>query len=680
MGIVCCVFSLIILFSFYIAGDYYVFASCLSLISICGPQLNSNSENSAIQSLRGCIRMLTNVLTIDDGDARSSQGNILSSLKRKCVNAIERLSSNAGLWVTIVAHFVPCASAFLARSIGCHSPEDIKTVIAVLRVIKRVISLPDHALKISRTNLGVVISQLICEMNSESSGCEEIEIMSLDILQTLISMSITKQQKQPMLESDGINAACTILSKNDDKCFSTNLVAKTKLALELILTIAVDLESIDDASLSSSSRIIAFVESIGMHNELIRRLCATLTQQGGIVEEHNENKIDSLFGSTILLFEGECGPFHRSLDAAIYLLYRISLYSSIIDTSHGDEFWNIFFLEDQKAANAKTKSLVTTASCATFLNALVDEDGGVCTPINKGNMDSFRLSLPIVRERLLVGLHAGVEEFSAMKNNDDGSSLSFCNMLKTYSIPQSCLGLCKSPFTLDSAYHVLEIILSEFPDVLVESVVTDMISLKAIFDLLSANNHGYEVKTKPEMVRIFAAVTLSAAAKLRILGPAVKRYGLRSLAIASLSTACLMEEQDSVEYLAEDLTGDGSSMSSLCLNAIVNIVSMKNDTVDESYIELSPSEAKAIAASLGKKISNMVLEHFMKRENGEFNVDVGDDVDKLPEVKLLCSLTSIQESLIELCTQGGIEALSLIASDGIEPAIVALRNVSTLRI
>lgn len=91
-----------------VRGDYYVFASCVSLASICGSQLTSNSENGGIQSLRGCVQMLSNVLTIDEGDGSDwSRVRVLSSLKRKCVFAIERLCSNSGLWVTIVTHFIP---------------------------------------------------------------------------------------------------------------------------------------------------------------------------------------------------------------------------------------------------------------------------------------------------------------------------------------------------------------------------------------------------------------------------------------------------------------------------------------------------------------------------------------------------------------------------------------------
>lgn len=660
----------------YTAGDYYIFASCLSLTSACGPQLTSNSENSGIQSLRGCVQMLANVLTIDEEeDANLPQASVLSSLKRKCVFAIERLSSNSGLWVTIVTHFIPCVSEYLVTKANNHSTEDIKALIAGLNIIIRVISLPAHALEIAKTSLGSSLSEVLCNMNCESamtpSSCE-VEELSLHILLSLTKVTIGNRRNENDLEIDALNAACTVLSRGIDGDITS--VSKTKLALEVVLSIVLELENIDSVSLASSSRISAFLETVSFHTDFIKKLCATLLHLGEMNEKSVECKIEPMYGSTILLFEGDCGGFDRSLDAAIYLFYRIAFYSTLLESTYGDDFWQIFFLEDQNNINAKTKIVTSTASCAIFLSVLVDEASGICVPLKNVKSDYYQtMSLPLVRERLLGGLHGGVEEFSSMKN-DVESTVTFRHLVQTYNIPQSCLGLCDSPLMLDSAFQVLEVILSEFSDILVESVVTDMISLKALLNLLSVSTDNIEINTKPEMIRIFAAVTLSAAGKLGTLGPAVKRHGLRSLAVASLSTACLMEEQDSVECLAEDLTGDGSSISTLCLRAIVNILSEKVE--NEVSIQLSPSEAKVFASSLGKKLSTMVTDHFMKRENGEFSLEDGEDVSKLPEVVLLCALAEFQDSLFCLCNNGGLEALSLVASEGLKSAITALHNVS----
>ena len=648
--------------------------SCLSLVSVCGPQLTSNSENSGIQSLRGCVQMLANVLTIDEG--HESEALVLSALKRKCVFAIERLSNNSGLWITIVDHFIPCASEYLIAKIQNQCSDDVDALSSGLRVILKVMSLPAHALTIANTGLGASLSNVICDFDSHndtSSG--EVEAVALQILHTLVSTTYTNRMANQTIEIDALTAACSILSRDVDGFDTSRAARNTKLSLEMIQMIVADLENIDEASIATSPRVTAFVETISMHQDFMSRICATLLNLGNLKDQTEENIIKPLYGPTILLFEGVSGAFNRSIDSAIYLLFRISFYCAVVDGIHGgEEFWQIFFLENQKTLNLKSRTVTTTASCAIFLSALVDEDSGLCVPLDNNNMSTYKnFSLPMVRERLLNGLHSGVEEFATMKDDTDStSSLRF--LLEEYKIPQSCLELCNSTLMLDSAFQVLEIILAEFSDILVQSVVTDSLPLVALFNLLSISVGSADVRTKPEMIRIFAAVTLSAAGKLGILGPAVKCHGLRSLAIASLSASCLMEDQDTSECIAEDLTSDGASISTLCLRGLVDVLSFQSENESMS-LEMSPSEAKAISSALGKKLSAMALNHFVIRESGDlYNVE-DEKIDKLPEIVLLCSLASFQDSLLQLCNQGCLDALSLVAAEGLRPAISALHEV-----
>ena len=624
--------------------------------------------------------MLSNVLTIDEGEGRdTSQTTILSSLKRKCVFAIDRLSNNAGLWVTIVQYFIPCVSEYLvAKTASNHSSEDIAALLAGLRVILRVISLPAHASSIAQSSIAASLSRLIGDIDIESSIygvlCE-VETLSLQILNTLCSVTIGKQAKTELLEIEALNAACNVLCRDINVNSTSDYESKMKSALEIIITIVLDLESIEDSMVSTSSRVFAFIETIGMHPDFIKRLCATLLHLGDLNEKSSQFKVEPMYGPTIVIFEGHCGGFERSTDAAIYLFYRIAFFCTLVDTTYREEFWHIFFLEDEPNSNDRLKTTTFTATSAIFLNILNNEVSGVCLPVNKEKLNYFESkSLPLVRGRLLVGLREGIEDFVSGKNSDV-ENIAFRNLLESYKIPQSCLGLCNSPLLLDHAFQVLEIILSEFSDVLVESIITDTFSLTCLFNLLSTNHKDDSIKTKPEMIRIFAAVTLSAAGKQKLLGFAVKESGLRSLAIASLSTACLMEEQDSIECIAEDLTGDGASISTLCLRAIVDILSEGEETISSS-LQMSPSEAMAISSVLGKKLSTMVLEHFVRCESGECSIEEKENVGHLPEVMIICALATFQESLVTLCNVGGLEALSLIASEGIESAINALHHVS----
>ena len=168
---------------------------------------------------------------------------------------------------------------------------------------------------------------------------------------------------------------------------------------------------------------------------------------------------------------------------------------------------------------------------------------------------------------------------------------------------------------------------------------------------------------------VFGAAVLSSAGDLGILGDAVGRFGLRSVAVASLSAACLTHEQIGDVCLAEDMTEDGSSMSMLCLHGLVDVLSSGNDN---KKIMLSPSEAKAISSSLGKKLSSMVLDRFVHKAELEDD----HEVKKFPEVTLLSALASSKEALSFLVANGGLEALSLVAAEGEISAINALKEVS----
>jgi len=663
-----------------VAGDFYIFSTCLSLISICGPNLTSNSENSAIQSLRGCVQMFSNVLTIDEGDAMdTSQGNVLVSLKRKCIVAIERLSNNKGVWVTIVSHFIPCVSEYLVSESDNQNSDNINTLNAALRIILRVISLPSHAISISRTGLGSSLARLICQEHTQSENetpyRNENEALAIQVLHTLLSQMMSQAAAERSLVNDAMNVACFVLSKEAQSYgeILSDTASSVRFALEILQLIVANLENLEKESLSESPLVIDFVKVIARRDNFVKRLCATLLHLGGMRED--ADPIEPIYGPTLLLYEGSCGAFERSLDAAIYLLFKVAFYSSLVNSEDGEHFWEIFFADDQNIVNVKAKTTTTTGACAIFLSLLVDENDGMCVPLDKTKLDLFRqLSLPLVRERLLIGLHSGVEEFASFKH-EETTVASFRHLLSSYNIPQSCLVLCQNPSMLDAAFQVLETILSEFSNVVVESVVSDRSPLSALFNLLSTSVGSEYMKTKPEKIRIFAAVTLSQAGKLGILGPSVKRHNLRSLAIASLSAACLMEEEDSAECVAEDLTGDGSSISSLYLRGLVDILSEFEEK--EQSIVMSSSEAKAISSTLGKKLSDMILDNFMKRESSDFGggeFDGDDSVNDLPEVKLLCALTTSPDSLSYLCNHGCLEALSLVAAEGVKSAILALHE------
>ncbi len=399
--------------------------------------------------------MLTNVLTIDEGNVGLSEAVGLSALKAKCIFAVERLSSNSGLWVTIVNHFIPSISEYLQVKIQDQTPDDAKILSSGLRVILRVISLPAHAMTIANTDLGASLSNLVCDFDPQGqTSSSEVDALALQILHCLISTTCSNKTSNSSLEIDALNASCSMLSRDFDATATKNAARNTKLSLDMMQIIVADLENIDETSVSTSRRVTAFVETVTMNQDFMCRLCATLLKLVDMDEHGETSPIQELYGPTILLYEGESGTFRRSLDSAIYLLFRISFYCTLVESVHGGEdFWQIFFLENQKAINVKARTTTTTASCAIFLSALVDEESGLCSPLEKSNLHFYKnFSLPLVRERLLGGLYSGIEEFAAMKDDPD-STTSLRFLLEKFKITQSCLGLCNSTLLLDPAFQ-----------------------------------------------------------------------------------------------------------------------------------------------------------------------------------------------------------------------------------
>jgi hypothetical protein len=211
-----------------------------------------------------------------------------------------------------------------------------------------------------------------------------------------------------------------------------------------------------------------------------------------------------------------------------------------------------------------------------------------------------------------------------------------------------------------------------------DDIVSDKVSLASLFNLLALTENRESVGAqKVGTIRVFAAAILSSAGELNVLGPAVSRAGLRGFAVASLSAACLTDDGQS-ETLAEDLTEEGSSMSMLCLHGLVDVLSSDSRNDVDVKVMLSPSEAQVISTGLAKKLSSMVLDHFMhkaEREDVLGEISGGDAIQRFPEVTLLCALASSKEALTQLCDNGGLEALSLVAGEGELSAITALLEV-----
>ena len=674
-------------------GDYYIFDACVVAIGHAGPYMNSSSENNSIRALRDCVKLFSKILAISD-DSNATNAQKLVGLKKKCITAVDLLSANSSLWTVIVAHFIPgfMDHWLTPEKIGSNDPENILLVRAGLRTISRVISLPTHAVFIANTGIAASLSNIICGRTSPSANDTEVERLSIQILHTLLSYSSKKGPPTERIEPGvvdiyALDVACFLLSRDNDNVDQNVVVSNTKLGLEIMLSMLVGLEDIRAADLPQSPRVIGFVETVSSNHDFLRKLCATLLcadfkrQNVPSPDVGGSVAVEPLYGSPLLPFEGTCGQFARSADAALHILFWIMFYSSVAQSQSSHVLWDLFMLNDQDISDQSSKYQTISAASSIFLN-LCNEERCVCVPNNKSKLQYYQqTALAVVRERLLHALSLGSAEYTSLSEGNDDAIAQFQKLLVYNRVPQLCLDLMSNPLLTEQAFEALESALAGPPGCLLRSMVSEKKSLTSLFNLLNLTEKDQGLtKQVVGKIKVFSAATLSSAGELSILGPAVNQSGLRSFAVASLSAACLTDDQNGDACLAEDLTEEGSSMSMLCLHGLVGVLTSDPKKGDAVIVMLSPSEAQAIASGLGKKLSSMVLERFMhKAEREHILGEVSDEeaIHKFPEVTLLCALASSKEALAQICATGGLEALSLVAGEGELSAINALLEVSS---
>jgi len=661
------------------AGDYYVFDACVATIGYSGPQMNSSAENNSIQALRDSVKMFANIITIK-GDKDGPDALKLKGLKEKCIKAVDMLSLNPSLWTVIVAHFVPnFLEKWLTVENAQTSDAKIRSIVCSgLQTIIRVIALPTHAVFVANTGLAATLSNIICSQDDSRQNVDtEVEGMAIKIIKTLLSYSEKKGPAAERVEAGvvdvyALDVACHLLSRDDDQDYNSAML-KTKLALEILLTILDTFDDIHESDIAKSTRIIGFMETAVSYESFLRKLFAT-AQFSDAHDSDSDMPLESLYGKPICLFEGVCGRFERSADAAINILCWICFYSVMSHSQNSRVVWDTIRLEGKDVADHLKKNISIIFFSASYLNVLSQEKG-INRPKNPSKLFFFQETvLPIVQERLLSILSGCSKEILETSGHEMGSFQEIC---VRYRIPQLCLQLSNNDSLIELAFEILELSLVGFPRSILESVISDKPSLTSLLTLLEfSGNTPIINRHMVGKIRVFSAAMLSSAGNLHLLGSAVNSLGLRSFAIASLSAPCLVDDDD-IEALIEDITEEGSSMSTLCLNGLIDVLSSSTHG-SEQKIMLSAPEARAISSGLGKKLSSMVIERFVQKAEREHvlgDVGIHENMKQFPEVTLLCALASSKDALTELCTCGGLEALSLVAGEGELSAINALLEV-----
>lgn len=558
---------------------------------------------------------------------------------------------------------------------------------------------------------------------------DDVQKIALEVLHTLASQGAARRGDEKgslgLYHCGAVGAVCYLLGSRaaapDDSAGPVppaqhgaalgSQETITKLGLEFLLYLLADLETPlppndpYNGAENQRSEALAFVDAVGRKFRFIRCLVATMlqTEMGlSLVGSNGNKQIDDgsstfavapLYGPPLVLFEGSCGGFPDPQQAAVSVLFSIASLCCTTESKQSDTFWETFLVREERALVRKeTQQATAVAACALFLNILMDEEGGICVP-----RDSIRETyyintlLPLVRKRLLEGLLMNISEaFEALAESEDGipgNAAPLLSLLRQFHVPETCLALCATPGLIEPASQIVERSMELYSEELIPSVVTDKNSLRALFDSLNRRVGGSETKRASTQIRRLNCQILSHAADQGTLGPAVDRLGLRTQAVAALTAACLVDGEDPGAHSFDDDDLVDIDVPLLCLRSLIAVFSVPPNSGDglstdgnDHRLYLSSAEASAVASTLGKKISEMVLARFQRHHDGDDESIESEDgagqknITDAPEIRLLCALASNKEALPDLCKNNGLQALSLVATEGELSAIEAMHE------
>jgi len=684
-------------------GDRYLFTSTIALVRYCGPYATSeNGSRELLQALSLAIKTLASVVSVNEnGYGTGIELDTLRYLKENCIFTLEALSFNQGFWSTLASNtFGPIADFLCANDEW--DEEDIhrrKILFSALSIVQNVIALPSNVVVACQAGLAKPISRIVCgkkditysidkstrdgrrralqkEKDRRESKIEyDVKFVSLNLLHSLASNKEARQCGHGLIDCGVIRAACFALGGCTDGADANQTPQVpntiTKLGLEIIHFMLSDLKipNVDNNGLliwSEDSK--KFVDQVARQSRFLRSLCATMllswndsgyTQPGNSITESVHSEIAPLYGSPLVTYDGDCAGYTDSTEASVSLLFSIAALCSSSDASYSEDFWDTFLMkEDRNLVNAGSVKETSVTACAVFLSILMDEDEGYCVPQNESHEQFyFSHSLPTVRKRLLGGLCSSFSDvFSSNTPSTSEDGMSALAALKKYQVPSMCIALCVTPSLVEPSFHLIQGMTSSYPDEILPHMIKDELTLRAALQMLTYHSEEDESGSEAQIRLLFAKIICVSATK-GILGPAIERFDLRNKAIAALSAACKIGEDEIPQY---------------CLRALVTIFSSSKGT-----LQLSSKEAMKIAKILGGIISSMVLDRFAVRANEpHINSPTNHSLEEEPEVELLCSLASYKEALSELCNVGGLEAISLVSSDGVPSAILAMHEVA----
>jgi hypothetical protein len=660
-------------------GDIYKFSSSLALVRFCGPYVAAG-QGGGIESVRDAIRVATNVLTLPvNPGATLKQMETQETLKSECIAALEALSRNASLWSSISTDALPAMVKYIYSSVSDVGPAALNsrgnaTKCAALRAVLQIVQVPSHAVSAAEAGIVGPLAQLLLV----SSDNFEIPMLALEVLH-VIAVTEQARRKAGFIESGILRAICASVGKSLAGKMqepTASQAAISLLGLEILHLILREIEGDTPTELLlQSSAATIFLASIASDPSFIRALCSTMLVKTRMKlprhddgnNEESEFDIPYLYGPPIPYSDEKCAGFDSTHEAAEALLFTTAVYACALSTQQNDVFWSVALLQNVSGSTDLSDALRTSAVFSAQFLSLLTIDHKAFVPKNTRRHEDFlTITRPLVRHRLLEALRDSMLALSS-----EVADPFLTSVLVTFNVPHICLSLWRDPALLDLAFDLIKDIVERDPDDVLHLFVKEKAAILSLFELLNLDS-AYDASTNVAEIRRFLATVLGQLAETGLLTDAVQQFDVRSSAIAALASACLNEEERPPDD-DEDMTSN--QLSSVLMRCLVELCSGKG-TGRNGNIELTSTEAEAIATSLGKKLCQMVLTRFLERTKlKQYEMDEDDtSILDAPDVAMLCAISQHEEALKILRSVGGLHALSLVAAEGEVSALVALKK------
>lgn len=665
-------------------GDIYKFSSSLALVRFCGPYVAAG-QGGGLEAVRDAIRVGTNVLTLPVNPAATQkQVETQETLKSECISALEALSRNASLWSSISTDALPSVIKYISSSAGTSnsvvmSPKGHATKCAALRAVLQIVQVPSHAISAAEAGIVGPLGNLL----SESSDNHEIPLLALEILH-VVAANQQARSKADFLKSGVTRSICAAVGKSASyvpKETTDTRADVTFLGLDILHSMLADIEGNEPTEqLLQSPAVAAFLASIVSEPQFILSLCATMLIKTEMrLPCHDPDSstfanydIPNLYGPPLFKIDEKCAGFINTHEAAESLLFSLSVYACAFASTKNDSFWSAALLQHLAGSVDHQDALRASAAFVAHFLSLLTKDHKAFIPRNsQRGSDFLTIMRPLVCHRLLEGL---IDLMTTMKVETNGSKHDdpyLTSVLVGFNVPHICLSLWKDPALLDVAFDLIKKIVEEDPDEVLHLFVEGKEAIMSLFDLLNLDAE-FDASANITEIRKFLASILGRLAESGLLADAVKRYDVRSSAIAALATACLSEDERAPDE-DEDMTSN--QLSSVLMRCLVELCTVAGDGKSTTNIHLASGEAAAIAINLGKKLCHMVLSRFLERTKlKQYEMDEDENILDAPDVAMLCAIAQYEESLKILRSIGGLHALSLIAAEGEVSALVALKK------